>query len=186
MNLLVGFPTFLAFGYSLTFFGGIMSYSALYTMFPEMDTATTKGALKDHNSLIQGTVNGTSNLGGILGCLSCMYLGNKLGRRMTTFVGAVICIIGTVLFCTAYSMGHLIVGRLVQGFGIGMMISTVPVWQSELATTKNRSTHVIIDGCMVSAGFALASWVTYGFWKSDSVESWKWRVPGERSAPSLS
>jgi MFS family permease len=111
MNLLVGFPTFLAFGYSLTFFGGIMSYSAFYHMYPDLNTATTTGSLKDHNSLIQGTCNGASNLGGIVGCLSVMYLGNKLGRRLNTFIGAVLCVIGTVLFCSAYSMAQMILGR---------------------------------------------------------------------------
>jgi len=59
-----------------------------------------------------------------------------------------------------------------------MMISTVPVWQSELSSTKKRGGHVIIDGVMVSGGFALASWITYGFGKSSTEESWKWRIPG--------
>lgn len=54
----------------------------------------------------------------------------------------------------------------------------MPVWQSELATTKNRSAHVIVDGIMVSGGFMLASWVTYGFWKAETYDSWQWRVPG--------
>lgn len=111
MNVLVGFPTFLAFGYSLTFFGGVMGYSAFFQMFPELNTATTTGALKDHNSLIQGTCNGASNLGGIVGCLSVMYLGNKLGRRRNTMIGAVLCIVGTVLFSAAYSMAQMVLGR---------------------------------------------------------------------------
>lgn len=111
MNFLVGFPTFLAFGYSLTFFGGIMSFSAFYHMFPDLNTATTKGALKAHNSLIQGTCNGASNLGGIMGCLAVMYLGNKLGRRLNVFIGGVLCVIGTVLFCSAFSLAQMILGR---------------------------------------------------------------------------
>lgn len=55
---------------------------------------------------------------------------------------------------------------------------TVPVWQSECSNTKNRSSHVIVDGIVVSGGFMLAGWITYGFWTTHSEESWSWRIPG--------
>ncbi|BEI80669.1 hypothetical protein CcaverHIS002_0111980 [Cutaneotrichosporon cavernicola] len=178
MNLLVGFPTFLAFGYSLTFFGGIMSYPSFYREYEMLDTATTKGALKRHNSLLQGVANGMTNLGGAFACLVVLYYGNRLGRRKMSFIGGVIAIIGTVIFCTSYSFAQILVSRFIQGIGIGIGIATVPVWQSELATTKNRSAHVIVDGIMVSGGFMVASWVTYGFSKATTEDSWQWRVPG--------
>lgn len=190
MNLLVGFPTFLAFGYSLTFFGGVMGYASFYTMFPDLNTATTKGALKAHNSLLQGTANGASNLGGIMGCLACMYLGNKLGRRLTTFIGSIVCVVGTLVFCTAYTLPHLFIGRskflpatwsdlaVIQGWGIGLMLAIAPPWCGELASTKSRGSMIIINGCMVSGGFAIASWITFGFGKATTHASWQWRVPG--------
>jgi sugar porter (SP) family MFS transporter len=155
-----------------------MSYPSFYQEYPMLDTATTKGALKRHNSLLQGVGNGMTNLGGAFACLIVLYYGNRLGRRKMSFIGGVITIIGTVIFCTSYSFAQILVSRFIQGIGIGIGIATVPVWQSELATTKNRSAHVIVDGIMVSAGFMIASWITYGFSKANTFDSWQWRVPG--------
>ena len=39
-------------------------------------------------------------------------------------------IVGATLQACAYSLPHLIVGRIVTGIGNGMNTSTVPTWQS--------------------------------------------------------
>lgn len=111
MSFAVVIPAFLAMGFSLSFLGGVVGYQPFYAQFPQINTATTTGELKKHNALIQGVTVSTLNLGAILGCFSVMYLGNKLGRRKTTFVGAVVTLIGTVLQCSAFSIAQLIVGR---------------------------------------------------------------------------
>lgn len=111
MNYCVVVPVFLAMGFSLSFLGGVVRYVPFYSTFPQIDTATTTGALKSHNSLIQGTTVSSLNLGAAVGCLSCMYIGNKLGRRKTTFLGAIIALAGTVLQCSAFSLGQLVVSR---------------------------------------------------------------------------
>jgi MFS family permease len=116
MSFAVVIPAFLAMGFSLSFLGGVVGYQPFYSQFPQIDTATTAGAIKKHNALIQGVTVATLNLGAILGCFSVMYLGNKLGRRKTTFVGAVVTLVGTVLQCSAFSIAQLIVGRCTYDF----------------------------------------------------------------------
>lgn len=111
MIFVVVVPTFVAMGFSQSFFGGIVSYKSVYTMFEEINTTTTKGAVQAHNSLIQGTVNACLNLGAVMGCLSCMYIGNKLGRRRTLAIGAILDVAGTAIFASSYSYGQLVVGR---------------------------------------------------------------------------
>lgn len=111
MNLLVVVPVFLAMGFSLSFLGGVTRYETFYTLFPEVDTVTTTGAEKTHNSLIQGVSVSLLNLGAAAGCLSTMYLGNKLGRRKTIMLGAIITLAGTALQCSAFSLAQLIVSR---------------------------------------------------------------------------
>ncbi|WWC62287.1 uncharacterized protein I303_104883 [Kwoniella dejecticola CBS 10117] len=178
MNFCVVVPVFLAMGFSLSYGGGITGYKTFYTLFPEIDTTTTKGAVKSHNSLIQGTTVASLNLGAALGCLSTMYLGNKLGRRRTVMLGAIVALIGTILQCSAYYLAQLIVSRMVLGAGLGMMSSTVPVWQSETSKVHKRGHHVIIDGICIAAGIALSSWLTFGFSKAETTSSWNWRLPG--------
>lgn len=60
----------------------------------------------------------------------CIWIGNYLGRRKTIFVGSIIMVIGASLQACAYSLPHLIVGRIITGVGNGMNTSTVPTWQS--------------------------------------------------------
>ncbi|WWD03191.1 hypothetical protein V865_001238 [Kwoniella europaea PYCC6329] len=177
MNFCVVVPVFLAMGFSLSFGGGVTGYKTFYTLFPKIDTTTTKGAVKSHNSLVQGTTISSLNLGAAMGCLSTMYLGNKLGRRRTVVLGAIVAIIGTILQCSAYYLPQLIISRMVLGAGLGMMSSTVPVWQSETSKVHKRGHHVIIDGICIAAGIALSSWLTFGFSKAPTTSSWNWRLP---------
>lgn len=66
---------------------------------------------------------------------------------------------------------------MVLGSGLGMMSSTVPVWQSEMSKVHKRGHHVIVDGICIAAGIAMASWLTFGFSKADTTSSWNWRLP---------
>ncbi|WRT67532.1 uncharacterized protein IL334_004504 [Kwoniella shivajii] len=177
MMFTVVVPVFLAMGFSQSFFGGVVSYPSFYDLFPKVNTSTTKGDIKEHNSLIQGTVNACLNLGAVAGCLSCMYVGNKLGRRKTTVLGNIIAVVGTILHATAFSFAQLIVSRLILGYGIGMASSTVPAWQTETSRTHKRGHHVIADGITIGFGIALASWATFGFSHVTGTSSWQWRVP---------
>jgi len=111
MNFCVVIPVFLAMGFSLSFLGGVTSYKSFYELFPQVNTSTTTGAANKHNSLIKGTTVSSLNLGAAAGCLSTMYVGNKLGRRKTTFIGAIIALIGTILQCSAYNLAQLILSR---------------------------------------------------------------------------
>jgi hypothetical protein len=67
---------------------------------------------------------------------------------------------------------------VIIGIGLGIMSSTVPVWQSESSKTHKRGVHVIIDGVYIALGIAVCAWTTYGFWKADTQSGWKWRIPG--------
>lgn len=111
MNYLVVVPVFLAMGFSFSFLAGVASYPSFYRYFPEVDTITTVGAEKTHNSLIKGVTVSTLNMGAAIGCLSTMYLGNKLGRRWPVVIGAALTLVGTILQCAAFSLPQLIVAR---------------------------------------------------------------------------
>jgi MFS family permease len=104
-------PSFLAMGYSQPFLGGIVSYPSFYRAYPRIDTSTSVGDANRYNSLIEGVVNSTLNLGAVVGALSCMYVGNKFGRRWTVFSGSVCVIIGTVLFCASFDFAQLVIAR---------------------------------------------------------------------------
>ncbi|CAI7578231.1 hypothetical protein N7533_000415 [Penicillium manginii] len=171
---LVVFPTFTCYGYNMSVAGGLLTLDAFNRQFPQMDTINTTGATQQENSTIQGTVIALYTVGGIFGALSCVYLGDLLGRRKVIFFTNFITIIGAVLMASAFQFAHFIVARLILGLGIGGYVATVPVWQSEISPAHKRGSNVVTDGIFVGAGVTLALWIDFGlFFVEDSSVSWR-------------
>jgi MFS family permease len=114
-------------------------------------------------------------VGCMLGALSCFKLGDTFGRLRTTAAGCTLQIIGSIILCSSFSLGQLIVGRLVLGLGMGAVSATVPVWQSESSPAKNRGALVVLQGAFASLGLGISQWVDLGlFFAKGSVA---WRFP---------
>lgn len=59
----------------------------------------------------------------------CVSLfGMKLGRKGTILLGCLLICIGATLQAATYSVGQIIVGRIVTGSGIGCIASAVPTY----------------------------------------------------------
>ncbi|KAG4027343.1 hypothetical protein MFRU_031g00900 [Monilinia fructicola] len=168
-------PAYILFGYNNAVAGGLLSLPAWIETFPQLDTSNVTGTQKDHNSRLQGTVVALYTLGCFLGALSCIRIGDTLGRKRTIMLGAGINIIGAILQSSSYSLGQLIVGRLVSGLGFGALTATAPNWQSECSKARHRGSAVLLEGLFISAGLATAAWVTFGM--SYAVGGVTWRFP---------
>lgn len=123
-----------------------------------------------------GTVIALYTVGGIFGSLSCIFLGDRLGRRKMIFLMTGISVIGVILMASSFDLPQFIVARLVLGLGTGGYLATVPVWQSEISKANKRGAHVVADGIFIGAGASLALFIDFGlyFVKSNSVA---WRFP---------
>src|ERR1700761_6070843 len=104
----------------------------------------------------------------MLGALSCLKLGDILGRIRTIAVGCIFTVIGSVILCTSFSLAQLIVGRLVLGLGFGALSATVPVWQAETSPAEHRGPLVVLEGAFASAGLALSQWIDLGMFFTKS------------------
>ncbi|KAJ5560369.1 hypothetical protein N7513_002768 [Penicillium frequentans] len=173
---LVVCPTFTCYGYNMSVAGGLLTLPTFNNQFPRMDTIHTTGALQHENSTIQGTVIALYTVGGIFGALSCVYLGDLLGRKKVIFWTNLINIIGALLMATSFDFAQFIVARLILGVGIGGYVATVPVWQSEISPAHKRGSNVVTDGIFVGLGVTIALWIDLGFYfvKENSVS---WRFP---------
>ncbi|KAL4889798.1 general substrate transporter [Aspergillus ambiguus] len=174
--MLVVCPTFVCYGYNMSVAGGLLTLDAFNEQFPQMDTINTEGAQRNYNSQIQGTVIALYTVGGIFGALSCVHLGDALGRRKVIFITNLITAIGAILMATSFDFAQFIVARLVLGLGIGGYVATVPVWQSEISPAHKRGSNVVTDGIFVGIGVTGALWIDLGFYfvKGNSVS---WRFP---------
>ncbi|KZL69166.1 sugar transporter [Colletotrichum tofieldiae] len=141
---------FVLFGYDQGVFGGILQMQDWLDQF-------------DHPSDSEiGIIVSCYNLGCLFGCVLNFIFGEKLGRRKTIWSAMGFVIIGATLQATAYTVPHLVIGRIVTGFGTGMKTSTVPMYQSELCDRKYRGRLVSAETLFVGVGIVFAYWFDFG------------------------
>jgi len=184
LNIAIGFIAgmdFLLFGYDQGVMGGLLTLPAFTKVFPEIDTtaAGTAGltaSQKDHRSTIQGISVASYNVGCFFGAISCIWIGDWLGRRKTIFLGSAIMVVGAALQSSAFSLPHFIVGRLITGMGNGLNTSTVPTWQSECSKSHRRGQMVMVEGALITGGIMISYWIDFGFSFIDSEVAWRFPI----------
>ncbi|KAJ5085216.1 hexose carrier protein [Penicillium argentinense] len=88
---------------------------------------------------------------------------------------AVIVCIGAILQATTFGLAQFLVGRIVAGFGLGMMTTVIPIWLSECSMPQSRGRMMAMQLSNLIMGLILANWLDYGM-ASYSV-SVQWRFP---------
>lgn len=82
-------------------------------------------------------------------------------------MGVAITTIGAIPFAAATNLAQLTAGRTVCGMGVGMMSSTVGLWQAETVPAKSRGAYLLgqlLYGATL--GLFLAQWINYGFYET--------------------
>ncbi|RSM09781.1 hypothetical protein CDV31_007521 [Fusarium ambrosium] len=154
---------FVLFGYDQGVFGGILQNEDWLNQFDHPSDSKT------------GIIVSCYNLGCLTGCIINFFTADKLGRRMTIWVAMALVIIGATLQATAYNVPHLVIGRVVTGFGTGMKTSTVPMYQSELCEAKYRGRLIASESLFVGVGIVFAYWFDFGL--SYAGGAMAWRLP---------
>ncbi|KAK0102418.1 hypothetical protein ONS95_006038 [Cadophora gregata] len=174
INIIAGLD-FLLFGYDQGVMGGLLTLGSWVKQFPEIDTVNNSG--NTHISTIQGISVASYNVGCFVGAVITIFIGDILGRRKMIFLGSSIMIVGAVLQASAFTLAHLIVGRIITGFGNGMNTSTVPTWASETSKSHKRGKMVMVEGAMITGGIALSYWIDFGFsFLEPSSVSWRFPI----------
>lgn len=110
--------------------------------------------------------------------LCVTFFGMKIGRRGTIQLGNLLVCIGAVLQASTYSVGQIIAGRIITGFGIGCIAAAVPTYMSEMSLeAKERGPEVSYQLALLITGVALAYWVDLGFVQGLHKHAWLWRIP---------
>lgn len=100
----------------------------------------------------QGGITASMSAGSFVGALLAGLLADRLGRREALKVASVVWIVGAVLQCSAQNVAHLIVGRVVSGFAIGITSSQALVYLAELAPSRIRGRIVGIQQWSIEWG----------------------------------
>ncbi|EIN08312.1 sugar transporter STL1 [Punctularia strigosozonata HHB-11173 SS5] len=192
---MIGFAAgsgFLLFGYDQGVMGALLTLPSFVEVFPQINTNRNAEASSgtSHESTLQGVAIGLYEIGCLIGALSCLWLGDLLGRRAIIWIGTFWMIAGAIIQASSFSLGQLIAGRIVCGIGNGMHTATIPMWQSECSPPHKRGMLVMIEGLLITGGICMAYWIDFAFFWLDPVSqhttfelndfphrSASWRVP---------
>nr|OQO17772.1 hypothetical protein B0A51_14846 [Rachicladosporium sp. CCFEE 5018] len=176
LSILIGVVAGLAFflfGYDQGDFASILTVGAFRSQFPQLDTIGKP--LSETVAAVQGITVGIWNLGCFVSAILTIFLGDRLGRKKTIFIGLLFLLIGEIIQCSSFSYAQLMVGRAIAGFGNGFTTATVPAWQAECTKAHRRGTLLMITaGAFIAAGLSFSYWMGFAFgWLDPNSAAWR-------------
>lgn len=111
--------------------------------------------------------------GTFFGALIAGSVADWLGRRATIILGCGIFSAGVVLQVAASSVGVLVPGRLIAGFGVGFVSAIIILYMSEVAPKAVRGAIVSGYQFFITIGLLLASVVAQGTHNMQSSGSYR-------------
>ena len=169
------------------------------------DTAVISGTIAQVTQLFQldamqqGWYVGCALVGSIIGVLFAGILSDKLGRKMTMVISAVLFSTSALGCAISADFTQLVVYRIIGGVGIGVVSIVSPLYISEVSVAQYRGRLVSLYQLAVTVGFLgaylvnyqLLSWVESGahldiFWLNKIFVSEVWRgMLGMETLPAI-
>lgn len=117
--------------------------------------------MREGNDTLLGATLSFFVLGAFFGCLFNTWIGNKIGRRPLLYVGTVGTLIGGALQAGSVGLAMFMITRLINGFAVGVLTSSVPPYVAELTKPRFRGLLMSIELVLAATGLMSAFWVTY-------------------------
>ncbi|KAJ5380661.1 MFS sugar transporter [Penicillium cataractarum] len=121
-----------------------------------------------------GFINALPTIGSLVFLPAQAWVSDRLGRRVSLWVGILFSIIGAGVQASAHSPGTFIVGRLFIGISTAWFAASA-VLITEIAYPSHRAKCTALYNCQFYVGSVIAAWVTYGVRNMEG--SWAWRIP---------
>jgi len=118
------------------------------------------------NASLLGFLVSAYEVGAMIGALATFIIGDRLGRKPNNIAGTVIVAVGAAIQTSSFGIGQFVAGRLIAGFGLGMMTTVIPVWLAECAMPKNRGRMMAMQLSNLIMGLIIANWVCHNHLES--------------------
>ena len=147
------------------------------------DTAVISGTIAQVSQLFQldalqqGWYVGCALIGSIVGVLFAGILSDKLGRKLTMVISAVLFSTSALGCAISADFTQLVIYRILGGVGIGVVSIVSPLYISEVSVAQYRGRLVSLYQLAVTVGFLGAYLVNYqllGYAQSGSQLSIDW------------
>jgi MFS family permease len=108
-----------------------------------------------------------------VGLVFISIFSQKIGRKRSIQFGGVVGMVGAILQAASPRISVFFVGRVVAGISAGIMLTTVNVYQSEIAPPDSRGAMVAFQLLALTTAGGFASWVGYACNFSSNLQfSW--------------
>ncbi|KAI3407457.1 uncharacterized protein J3R85_020976 [Psidium guajava] len=108
-------------------------------------------------SLSQYSIFGSLvNVGGMIGAITSGHMAEYIGRKGSLMIAAVPNVVGWMAISFAKDTSFLYMGRLLGGFGVGVISYAVPVYIAEISPENMRGTLGSVNQLSITFGTLLA------------------------------
>jgi sugar porter (SP) family MFS transporter len=129
-----------------------------------------------------GFVVAVYDIGCLLGALTCMCFGDRIGRKKSCILGGFLVILGVVIQLAAIrgtnpsgALAQFIIGRVITGWGNGANMASMPVLQAELSHGA-RGSLVCLECGLIATGTMISYWLNYGVRNYDNSMTWRFPI----------
>jgi sugar porter (SP) family MFS transporter len=169
------------FGYDTGWISGVMAmpyFINLYTGIPLSEQNLPDGTSNPAFQLPaweKSLITSILSAGTFFGALIAGDLADWFGRRTTIIAGCVVFTVGVILQTANTSLGLIVPGRLIAGFGVGFVSAIIILYMSEIAPKAVRGAIVSGYQFCITIGILLANCVVYA--TQNRLDTGSYRIP---------
>ncbi|KAK2034429.1 general substrate transporter [Colletotrichum zoysiae] len=126
----------------------------------------------------KGWIVAIATAGAVFGCLACVKLTEKFGRRLTMQIFTLVYIAGVLgQTFSSGSLPGLYISRIVAGMGIGATTVLPSIYISEIAPRSIRGLLTLQYSCFQQLGVVFGFFFNYGITKHFAGSQTQWQLP---------
>ncbi|KAI3596586.1 mfs monosaccharide [Moniliophthora roreri] len=122
-----------------------------------------------------GSMVAVLEVGAFITSVAAGRVGDIIGRKGTLFIGALVFTIGGAVQAFTTGFAVMVLGRIISGFGVGLLSTIVPIYQSEISPPNHRGALACAEFTGNISGYAFSVWTDYFCSFIDS--NLAWRIP---------
>lgn len=157
------------FGYDQGVISVILTMDQFQQQFPQVSSSASGAGFQ------KGLLTAMIELGAFVGAMNQGWLADKISRKWSIFVAAVVFLIGSAIQTGAMDFGMLLAGRFIGGMGVGMLAMVAPLYISEIVPPEIRGTLLVLQELSIVTAIVVAFYITYG--TRYIAGEWSWRLP---------